>query len=54
MTSSNSVAEPAPVAEAAHEPAPETAGTTPVTPMPFELLPVGEAFGVCDLDGVCS
>lgn len=31
-------------------PADDTSGP----PFPFELLPAGEAFGVCDLDGVCS
>jgi hypothetical protein len=59
MTSSNAVAEPALVVGSPAEQTPETVdgGSTtpaPTTPSPFELLPAGEAFGVCDLDGACS
>ncbi|MFD2792412.1 hypothetical protein ACFS27_02505 [Promicromonospora vindobonensis] len=28
--------------------------SAPAPSSPFELIPTGEAFGVCDLDGVCS
>lgn len=54
MTSSNATAEPAPAVDLPAEQSPETVGDGPVNPSPFELLPTGEAFGVCDLDGVCS
>ncbi|WP_460886257.1 hypothetical protein [Promicromonospora xylanilytica] len=54
MTSGNAIAESAPVADlpADRSPEPVDGGTT--APAPFELLPTGESFGVCDLDGVCS
>ena len=56
MTSSNVLADPTPVVDSPAENTLEAAGTaasaTPTSP--FELLPTGEAFGVCDLDGVCS
>jgi hypothetical protein len=59
MTSSNAIAESAPVVDVPAENLPEavggkTAGGGPTTPSPFELLPADESFGVCDLDGVCS
>lgn len=58
MTSSNAIIEPvrAVDAPAIETPAAETPGAVdggPATPTPFKLLPVGEAFGVCDLDGEC-
>lgn len=54
MTSSNATAEPATAVRTPDEHIPEAAEAAPATPA-FELLPVvGEAFGVCDLDGVCS
>ena len=54
MTSSNAFAEPALVAEALPKQTPETVDGGSTTRSPFELLPTGEAFGVCDLDGECS
>ena len=33
---------------------PEAVDGAPAVRSPFELLPVGEAFGVCSVDGVCS
>ncbi|MCP2285928.1 hypothetical protein APR04_004864 [Promicromonospora umidemergens] len=54
MTSSNAIAESAPVADVPVEKAPEAVDGGPTTPSPFELLPTGESFGVCDVDGVCS
>jgi hypothetical protein len=53
MTSSNAIAEAAPVVDAPAEHIPDAVDGGPATPSPFELLPVGEAFGVCDLDGEC-
>lgn len=54
MTSSNAIAESAPVVDVLAEKAPEATDGGPTTPSPFELLPTGESFGVCDVDGVCS
>lgn len=55
MTSSNAIAESALLADAPADKTPEPVdGGTATTPAPFELLPTGESFGVCDLDGVCS
>lgn len=56
MTSSNVIADPAPVVDSPAEKTTEAVDglTTTPTASPFELLPTGEAFGVCDLDGVCS
>lgn len=55
MTSSNAVAEPALAVGSPAEQTPDAATTpAPTAPSPFELLPTGEAFGVCDLDGACS
>lgn len=56
MTSSNVIADPAPVVGSPAEKTTEAgdAVTSPTPTSPFELLPTGEAFGVCDLDGVCS
>jgi hypothetical protein len=56
MTSSNAIAEPAQVVGSPAEKTTEAVGaaTSPLPTSPFELLPTGEAFGVCDLDGVCS
>lgn len=59
MTSSNVIADPAPVvdspAEKTTEAVDDAPAAVPGTPTsPFELLPTGEAFGVCDLDGACS
>jgi hypothetical protein len=56
MTSSNVIADPAPVAGSPAEKSTEAvdAATPPMPTSPFELLPTGESFGVCDLDGVCS
>lgn len=56
MTSSNAVAEPAVVVDAPAEHTPEAADGGPAAQFntsPFEFLPVGDAFGVCDLDGEC-
>jgi hypothetical protein len=53
MTSSNAIADATPVADAPAEQSPETLHDAPATPSPFQLLPVGEAFGVCGLDGEC-
>ena len=58
MTSSNAVVEPvrevdAPAVETPAAETPEAVDGGPTTPAPFELLPVGEAFGVCNLDGEC-
>lgn len=56
MTSSNAVTDPAPVAGTPAEPAPAVVDGGPVAPFntaPFEFLPVGDAFGVCDVDGEC-
>lgn len=44
----------APAAEAPESVDGGAASASPATPSRFELLPTGEAFGVCDLDGVCS
>ncbi|MFD2793454.1 hypothetical protein ACFS27_07815 [Promicromonospora vindobonensis] len=55
MTSSNAVTEPAPAVDAPADQASEAAVDGGATiPSPFELLPTGESFGVCDVDGVCS
>jgi hypothetical protein len=56
MTSSNVIADPAPVVASPAEKSTEAvdAAASPLPTSPFELLPTGEAFGVCDLDGVCS
>jgi hypothetical protein len=57
MTSSNAIAEPAPVVDVPAEHTPETVdgGTaTQSNSAPFEFLPAGEAFGVCDVNGVCA
>ncbi len=58
MTSSNAVVEPIRAVDALaigtpEAETPEAVDGGPTTPAPFELLPVGEAFGVCDLDGEC-
>lgn len=56
MTSSNATAVSAPAAEAPTEPTPAAADAALAdrpAPAPFEFLPVGEAFGVCDVDGEC-
>ncbi|WP_165362733.1 hypothetical protein [Promicromonospora panici] len=56
MTSSNAISEPAPVVDVPAEPTPVAVGGGPATGSnnsPFEFLPAGEAFGVCDLDGEC-
>lgn len=56
MTSSNVIADPAPVVDSSAEMTTEAvdAAASPTPTSPFELLPTGEAFGVCDLDGACS
>jgi hypothetical protein len=56
MTSSNVIADPVPVVGSPAEKTTEAvdAAVSPMPTSPFELLPTGEAFGVCDLDGVCS
>lgn len=56
MTSSNVIADPALVVASPAEKSTEAvdAAASPLPASPFELLPSGEAFGVCDLDGVCS
>ena len=54
MTSSNAIAESAPVADVPTEKAPQAVDGGPTAPSPFELLPTGESFGVCDVDGMCS
>lgn len=62
MKTGDAVAQPAPVVEALVEVAvqapaevtPEAVDGAPALRSPFELLPVGEAFGVCSVDGVCS
>jgi len=56
MTSSNAVTEPAPVVDAPAEHTPAAVDGGPAARFntaPFEFLPVGEAFGVCDVDGEC-
>jgi hypothetical protein len=56
MTSSNAIADPTPVVEFPAEPAPAAADGGPATlsnTSPFEFLPAGETFGVCDIDGEC-
>lgn len=53
MTSSNALAGPALVVDTPAEQAPETVDSGSTIPAPFEFLPTGEAFGVCDLDGEC-
>jgi len=56
MTSSNAIAEPALVVDLAAEHSPEAVDGGPTTQSntsPFEFLPTGDAFGVCDLDGEC-
>jgi hypothetical protein len=53
MTSSNAIAEPAPVADAPAEKTPDAVDGALANPSPFQLLPVGESFGVCDVDGEC-
>jgi hypothetical protein len=55
MTSSNAIAEPTPVVDIPAD-TPEAVDGGPATlsnTSPFEFLPVGEAFGVCDIDGEC-
>ncbi|MEU4362270.1 hypothetical protein [Promicromonospora sp. NPDC023987] len=54
MTSSNAIAESAPVVDVPAEKTPEAVDGGPAAPSPFELLATGESFGVCDVDGVCS
>ncbi|MDR7383907.1 hypothetical protein [Promicromonospora iranensis] len=54
MTSSNAIADPASAVGSPAEKTPEAVDGAPATTSPFELLPAGESFGVCDLDGVCS
>jgi hypothetical protein len=55
MTSSNVIADPAPVVGSPAEKTTEAVdAASPMPTSPFELLPAGEAFGVCDLDGACS
>jgi hypothetical protein len=55
MTSSNVIADPAPVVGSFAEKTTEAVdAASPVPISPFELLPTGETFGVCDLDGACS
>ena len=59
MTSSNAITDPATVVDAPTESIFEAVdgdATAPslTNPSPFELLPTGESFGVCDVDGVCS
>ena len=54
MTSSNAIAQSAPVVDVPAEKVPEAVDGGPATLSPFELLPAGESFGVCDVDGVCS
>lgn len=54
MKTSDTVAEATPVVETPAEVTPGVVDGAPVAPSPFELLPVGEAFGVCSVDGVCS
>jgi hypothetical protein len=53
MTSSNAITDAAPVADDPAEQSPEALRDTQAAPSPFQLLPVGEAFGVCGLDGEC-
>ncbi|MFJ3405664.1 hypothetical protein [Promicromonospora sp. NPDC090134] len=55
MKTGDAVVQAAPVVEAVvPAPAEVTPDAAPAAPSPFELLPVGEAFGVCSVDGVCS
>jgi hypothetical protein len=55
MTSSNAIVEPTPVVDvpAEHTPAADGGPATLSNTSPFEFLPTGEAFGVCDIDGEC-
>lgn len=56
MTSSNAIAEAAPGVDVPAEPTPAAVDgghATQSNTSPFEFLPAGEAFGVCDLDGEC-
>ncbi|MEV0894923.1 hypothetical protein [Promicromonospora sp. NPDC050262] len=58
MKTGDAVVQAAPVVEAAvqapAEVMPVAVDGAPAVRSPFELLPVGEAFGVCSVDGVCS
>jgi hypothetical protein len=54
MTSSNTITDAASVVDSPVEQTPEAVDGAPPATSPFELLPAGESFGVCDLDGVCS
>jgi hypothetical protein len=63
MTSSNVIVEPTPVVAVRAEHTPEAVdglakqsdltSSNSSNNAPFEFLPVGDAFGVCDLDGEC-
>jgi hypothetical protein len=56
MTSSNAIVEPTLVVDLPAEHTPAAADGGPATlsnTSPFEFLPAGEAFGVCDIDGEC-
>jgi hypothetical protein len=56
MTSSNAIAEATPVVDVPAEPTPAAADglATRSNTAPFEFLPAGETFGVCDVNGVCA
>lgn len=55
MKTGDAVVQAAPmVEEAVPAPAEVTPDVAPPASSPFELLPVGDAFGVCSVDGVCS
>ncbi|MFI2487857.1 hypothetical protein ACH47X_13150 [Promicromonospora kroppenstedtii] len=54
MKTSDTVAEATPVVETPTEATSGVADGASVSSSPFEILPAGEAFGVCSVDGVCS
>lgn len=54
MKTSDTVAEATPVVETPAEVTPGVVDGARVASSPFEILPAGEAFGVCSVDGVCS
>lgn len=54
MKTSDTVAEATPVVETPAEVTSGVVDGASVSSSPFEILPAGEAFGVCSVDGVCS
>ena len=57
MTSSNAIAEATPAVDVPAERTPEAVDggqATRSNTAPFEFLPAGETFGVCDVNGVCA